>query len=159
MSGSMFYVKYKEITRDFNFSNVLNSKDLPGYIKHYILEDEQILVGYKTSRDHAVFTDKKIVLFDNYSKFGIRKQIYSIPYNSVSTISITFEDKYAEMHLFLNCGYPIRLKFIDVLPEDKVRLRVLYTCINRIISNQEPSKQDIKRLITNDFTKKSIKSK
>lgn len=147
----MFYVKYKEITRKFDFSNALNPKDLPGYIKHYILEDEQILVGYKTSRDHAVFSDKKIVLFDNYSKGGIRKQIYSIPYNSISTISITFEEHCAEILLFLNCGYPVCLRFINVEPTDKVRLRVLYTCINRIISNQEPSKKDIKRLVENNF--------
>lgn len=147
----MFYAKYKEITRKFDFSNVLNPKDLPGYIKHYILDDEQILVGYKTSRDHAVFSDKKIVLFDNYSKGGIRKQIYSIPYNSISTISITFEEQSAEMLLFLNCGYQVRLRFVNVEPRDKVRLRVLYTCLNRIISNQEPSKKDIKKLINNEF--------
>lgn len=147
----MFYVRYKEITRNFNFSKSINISNLPGYIRHYILKDEQILAAYKTSRDHGIFTDKKIVLFDSYSKFGSHKQIYTIPYKSVSTISIIFESTIAEMHLFLDCGYPVKFKFINVEPDDKVRLRILYTCINRIISNQEPDKKDIKRLITDDI--------
>lgn len=147
----MLYVKYKEITREFNFSKVINKLDLPGYIKHYIFEDEIILTAYKTSRDHGVFTDSKIVLFDNYSKFGIRKQIYTIPYNSISTIAVTFEGKRAELYLFLNSGLPLRLNFVNVKPEDKVRLRVLYTYINRIISGKNPLKEDIKRLVNNDF--------
>lgn len=147
----MFYVKYKEITRNFNFSNFINISDLPGYIKHYVLDDEQIWSSYKTSRDHGVFTDKKIVLFDSYSKFGSRKQMYTIPYKSISTISVIFESTTAELHLFLDCGYPVKLKFINVEPNDKVRLRILYTCINRIISNQEPNKKDVKRLIENEI--------
>ena len=28
-----------EISRDLSFSKVLNKKELPGYIKHYVLED------------------------------------------------------------------------------------------------------------------------
>ena len=116
-----------------------------------ILEDEKILVSYKTSRDHGVFTDKKIILFDNYSKFGVRKQIYSIPYSSISTISVTFESTTAEIYLYLNSGYPMKLKFVNVVAADKVRLRVLYTCINRIINNQKPGDKDLKRLLNNDF--------
>lgn len=147
----MFYVKYKEITRNFNFSNVLKISELPGYIKHYVLDDEQILTAYKTSRDHGVFTDKKIVLFDSYSRFGMRKQMYTIPYKSISTISVIFESTTAELHLFLDCGYPVKLKFVNVEPRDKVRLRILYTCISRVISNQEPDKKDVKRLINDEI--------
>ena len=45
-----------DISRNVSFSKVLNKKDLPGYIKHYVLDDENVLVAYKTSRDHAIFT-------------------------------------------------------------------------------------------------------
>jgi len=147
----MQYVKYKELTKEFKFSKAFNKDDLPGYIKHYILDNELILVAYKTDRDHGVFTDKKIVLFDSYSEPRNCKEIYTIPYKSVSTISIIFETTTAELHLFLDSGYPVKLKFINVKPDDKIRLRILYTCINRIISNQEPNKKDIKRLITDDI--------
>ncbi len=142
----MFYVKYKELTRDFNFSEYLKKSDLPGYINHYILEDEQILSAYKTERDHGVFTDKKIVLFDNYSKQKIKKQIITIFYSSISTISVTFEIDRAEINILLDSGYPIHLNFIDVKPEDKVRLRLLYTCISRVVSGRTPLKKDVERL-------------
>ena len=145
----MLYVKYKELTKTFNFSNALNREDLPGYIKHYILDDEQVLVVYKTERDHGVFTDKKIVLFDSYKK---RKQIYAIPYKSISTISILFDDDYAILDLFLNSGYPETLKFVNLTAEEKLRLRILYTCVNRLINDQEPLKMDMDRLLNNDIS-------
>lgn len=148
----MFYVKNKELTKPFNFSKVMSSSDLPGYIHHYIYEDEQILVSYKTSRDHAVFTDQKLVLFDSLSRFGIKKQMVTIPYKSISTISIMFSQDRAEFDILLDSGYPTRLKFIDLQPSDKVRLRILYTCINRIMANQKPNEVDIKRLLTDDVS-------
>lgn len=145
----MFYVKHKEITRDFNFSKALNKDDLPGYIKHYILSDEVILVAYKTERDHGIFTDSKIVLFDSFNQLN-RKQIYTIPYKSISAISVTFDEYNSEINLLLDNGHPIRLTFVNMKPEDKIRLRILYTCINRIISGQDPTKEDISRLLNDD---------
>lgn len=148
----MFYLGQKAITKKFNFSKVIDQSDLPGYIRHYIHQDETILSAYKTLRDHGAFTDKKIVLFDNYSRFGMKKQIYSISYQSISAISITFRNTKAEIDMMLDSGYPVCLNFVNVKPEDKVRLRILYTCINRISSNQEPLEEDIKRLIENKFS-------
>lgn len=147
----MFNFNSKRIKRNFNFNEVFDKSDLPGYIKHYILNDEKILVSYKTIRDHGIFTDTKIVLFDNYSKFGTHKQIYTIPYKSVITITVTFEDELAELEFLLQNGVPVYLKFLNVQPEDKIRLRLLYTCISRIINNQVPKKEDIKRLVNNDI--------
>lgn len=86
----MVYIRYKEVTKHFNFSKALNREDLPGYIRHYVSEDENILVAYKTSRDHGVFNDKKMVLFDNVSMFEKTKQIYTIPYKSISVLDIVF---------------------------------------------------------------------
>ena len=136
----MAYMKYKEVTRAFNFSKVLNDDDLPGYIKHYVPEDENILVAYKTSRDHGVFTDKKIVLFDNINTLNRSKRIYTIPFKSVSVLDIVFGEKSAELNFSLDCGFPVKLKFVDMKAEDKIRLRLLYTCINRIVNGQEPLK-------------------
>lgn len=143
----MKYVKYKAVTKPFNFSEVTLKEDLPAYAKQYIKE-EVILSAFKTSRDYGIFTDKKIVLFDNYEK---RKQIYTIPYQSVSTLSIIFDENHVELDLFLDSGYPVNLKFIKMSGEDKLRLRLLYTCISRLINNQEPVKVDIERLLNNDI--------
>ncbi len=152
----MAYMKYKEVTRAFNFSKVLNDDDLPGYIKHYVPEDENILVAYKTSRDHGVFTDKKIVLFDNINTLNRSKRIYTIPFKSVSVLDIVFGEKSAELNFSLDCGFPVKLKFVDMKAEDKIRLRLLYTCINRIVNGQEPLKEDIKRLKSDDVSLKKI---
>lgn len=151
----MAYIKYKEVTKQFNFSKALNKEDMPGYIKHYIPEDEQILVAYKTSRDHGVFTDKKIVLFDNVNMREKSKQIYTIPYKSISILDVVFGEKNAELNFSLDCGFPIKLKFVDMKAEDKVRLRLLYTCINRIVNGKEPLKEDVKRLTSDDVSFKN----
>lgn len=145
--SSMGYVKYRAVTKPFYFSGIIEVEELPAYIKQYIRE-ELILATYKTSRDHGIFTDKKIVLFDNFNK---RKQIYTIPYSSISTLSIIFDEKEAELDLFLDSGYPVHLKFVNMRGEDKLRLRILYTCINRLINNQEPLKMDVDRLLKNDI--------
>ncbi len=147
----MQYVKYKELTKEFKFSKAFNKDDLPGYIKHYILDNELILVAYKTDRDHGVFTDSKIVLFDSFNKNS--KQIYTIPYRSISTISVTFEEDSGVLNLFLDCSYPVNLRFINMKPEDKIRLRILYTCISRIVSGQDLLKGDLDRLINDEIMK------
>ena len=115
----MGYVKYKAVTKPFNFSSVIDidKETLPAYVKQYI-RDELILVAYKTSRDHGIFTDKKIVILD----------------------------------LFLNSGYPETLKFVNLTAEEKLRLRILYTCVNRLINDQEPLKMDMDRLLNNDIS-------
>lgn len=146
----MFYFKQKELTKEFNFSKVFKREDLPGYIRHYVLEDEKILVAYKTIRDHGVFTDSKIVLFDSEKSIS-RKEIFSIPYNSISTISVIFDEFNAEFHILLNNGIPINLKFASLDPEDKTRIRMLYTTINRIISNQKPDKEEIEKLMSDNL--------
>lgn len=143
----MGYIKYKAVTKPFNFSGIIDKDALPAYVKQYIRE-EIILVAYKTSRDHGIFTDKKIVLFDNYGK---RKQIFTIPYSSISTLSVIFDENEAVLDLYLNSGYPVCLKFINTSGEDKLRLRILYTCINRLVNNQEPIKMDLDRLLKNDI--------
>jgi len=143
----MAYIKYKEITKYFNFSNVLDKKKLPKYVRDYVFEDEKILEAYKTRTDHGIFTNKKIVLFDNYSLFGIKKQIYAIPYETISTCSVIFHPRSAELSFFLDCGYPVRLKFVKMASEDKLRLRILYSTILKIVSKQNVSEKELNTLI------------
>ena len=138
-----------DISKDLSFSKVLNKKDLPGYIKHYVLEDENILVAYKTSRDHAIFTDNKVVIFDTLNKIN-RKEIYTLPYKNIFAASVSFDIIDAELILYLECGYPIKLRFIDLEAEDKVRLRLLYTYLSRKISDEKIPKELFIRLIKDD---------
>lgn len=143
----MAYIKYKEITKYFYFSNVLDKKKLPKYVRDYVFEDEKILEAYKTRTDHGIFTTKKIVLFDNYSLFGTKKQIYAIPYDVISTCSVTFYPRSAELSFFLDCGYPVRLKFVKMSGEDKLRLRILYSTILKIVSKQNVTEKELNTLV------------
>ena len=148
----MAYIKYKEITKYFNFSRVLDKTKLPKYVYDYVFSDEQILVAYKTSTDHGLFTTTKIVLFDNYSLFGMRKQIYTIPYKSISTCSIIFYPRNAEISLFMDSGYPVRLKFNNLSGIDKVRLRMLYSFMIKVINHQEVTSDEITQLINDKIS-------
>ena len=147
----MAYLKYKEVTKYFYFSKNITEKELPKYVLDYVFEDEKVLTGYKTKRDYGVFTTKKMVLFDNSSTFGITKEVFTIPYNTISTISVIFKMRGAELSLFLNSGYPMRIKFVDMSSVDKLRLRLLYSCISRAINEQTLPAADIKRLNEDDI--------
>lgn len=141
----MTYTKFRKITKHFNFSRVLEKKELPAYARQYI-KNEQILTSYKTERDHGIFTDKKIILFDNK---GMNKHIYTVPYKSISILAVTFKEESATLNLYMDSGYPISLKFVNMNSIDKLRLRILYTCIDKIINNQQPIKEDMENLINN----------
>lgn len=149
--NNMAYLKYKEVTKYFNFSKVVDKFHLPKYVNDYVPDDDQVLAAYKTQRDYGFFTMRKIVLFDNKSMFGMRKQIYTIPYNSISTISIVYFGNTVEFSLFLDSGYPLRLRFVNTEAEDKMRLRLLYNCISRVANGQPLRKIDMQQLIDDDI--------
>ena len=46
----MAYIKYKELTKYFNFSKELDVGNLPTYVTDYLKKDEVIIKAYKTSR-------------------------------------------------------------------------------------------------------------
>lgn len=155
----MAYLKYKEVTKYFNFSEVVSIERLPNYVTDYVFEGEEILCGYKTSNDFGIFTTKKIVLFDKGSSMGLYKQIFTIPYNSISTLSIIFKINGVELSIFLDSGYPLRLKFISMKNEtdelqniNKKRLRLVYSIISKIINNQKIDGEEIKVIQENRIT-------
>ncbi len=128
----MAYIKYKELTNYFNFYQKLEVKELPKYVTDYVTEKDHIVSAYATKRDHGIFTAEKIVLFDN-SSFIASKEIYIIPYKSISTIAIKFKPFSANMIIYMDSGYPITLKFVRLNSDDKVELRLLYTEISEYI--------------------------
>ena len=148
----MAYIKYKEVTKYFNFSKYIDSKLLPKYTLDYVFEDEKVLVSYRTSRDYGLFTNKKMILFDNTNLFNLKKHVTIVPYKSISTCTVIFKPVGAEMSLFLDSGYPLVLKFVNMSAEDKVRLRLLFSAISKYVNNQKESKEEIERLINNDVS-------
>lgn len=130
----MAYLKYKEITKYFYFQRSVDISTLPEYVISYLEKDEIIIKAYETKRDKGIFTNKKIVLFD--VNLTGTKQIHIIPYKSISTLAILFKSTSGSILGFTDSGYPIDLRFVNLSPEDKTKLRILYTQISEKVCNK-----------------------
>lgn len=142
------YIKQKEVTKSFNFTKTLSPKELPKYVNDYVFKEERILIGYKTSRDYGIFTDNKIILFDNDPN---SKQVYVIPYKSVSTVSVVFKKNSGEIMCMLESGSPLRLSFVNMEAEDKLKLRLLYSGVVKLVNGQNIEKTLFDQLADDDF--------
>lgn len=124
----MAYIKYKELTKRFYFHKSLDEALLPKYVMDYVEPGEKVLRAYATMRDKGIFTTKKIVLFDKIG-IGKNKCINMIPLLSISMISAIYKGTEAELVIYLDCGYPIRLCFRNQKPEDKTEIRKIHSYI------------------------------
>lgn len=122
----MAYIKYKELTKYFNFNEKLDIDDLPKYAHDYIDSDEKIISVYKTRRDKSVFTNKRMILFDVHP-FTKAKRIHILPYKSISTSAIEFGRRRCSLFISFDSGYQIRLNFVSVSSLEKSELRTLYS--------------------------------
>lgn len=126
----MAYIKYKELTKYFDFKEEINIDELPDYTKEYVNPGEKILGGYKTSRDYAVFTDKTMILFDR-DIIKSYKKIHVIPYKSINTSAICFRPGRAEIFFALESGYQMRIVFVNMNHDKKENLKVIYKSLIR----------------------------
>lgn len=150
----MAYIKYKELTKYFDFSKYIETKDLPQYTLDYVYEEEEVLVAYKTFRDYGLFTTNKMILFDNALSIRPFKEIHTIPYSGITSCSIIYRPSKVELKFNLESGYQLRLIFVNMHRLDKIRLRLLYSTICRFISGQKQSKDIIDQLIENKIVVK-----
>ena len=72
----MAYIKFKELSKYFDFKLQVKPEELPSYVEEYVEDCEEILIGYKNSKDYVVFTDKKMILFDRDTLAVYYKSIY-----------------------------------------------------------------------------------
>ena len=121
----MAYAKFKELTKYFDFKAEVPTSRLPEYTTEYVRKDEEILLGYKTHRDHAIFTNKTMILFDR-DIVGTYKKIHMIPYRSISTSAICFKPGKAEILLSLDSGYQMRIVFVNMNHVKKEHLKEVY---------------------------------
>lgn len=121
----MAYMKYKELTKYFDFRQEMDIRELPFYATEYVNPGEKILLAYKTARDHAVFTDQTMILFDR-DIVGTYKKIHIIPYPSISTSAICFKPGKAEILISLDSGYQMRIVFVNMNHDKKEHLKTVY---------------------------------
>ena len=82
-------------------------------------------MAYKTTKDHGVFTDKKMILFDR-DIVGTYKKIHIIPYTSISSSAVCFKPGRAEILLSMDSGYQMRIVFVNMNHDKKENLKVVY---------------------------------
>ncbi|WP_025728473.1 PH domain-containing protein [Atopobacter phocae] len=85
----------------------LEEIETPKIIKDLLLEDELVVSSYKTLRDTASFTNKRIIVIDSQGITGKKKEIYSLPYQSVnmwSTENAGTLDLNSEVELWTRAG-------------------------------------------------------
>lgn len=121
----MAYAKFKELTKYFDFKEEIDIDDLPDYAKEYVNSGEKILMGYKTARDHAVFTDKTMILFDRNLACTYKK-IHIIPYSSISSSAILFKPGKTEILMSMDSGYQMRIVFVNMNHIKKEHLKEVY---------------------------------
>lgn len=129
----MAYIKYKELTKYFNFNKRLEIESLPKYVLDYVDTNEKIISAYRTSRDKSVFTDKRMILFD-VTPFTKKKKVHILPYKSIDTAAIEYNIGTAALLISFTSGYQLRLNFVKMSAADKSELRILFS---RIMKDQK----------------------
>ena len=125
----MAYIKFKELTKYFDLKTEVDIDKLPEYAKEYVDEKEKIVFAYKNSKDYAVFTDRKLILFDRDPLAIYYKKIHIIPYRSISTSAINFKPGKVELLFSLDSGYQVHLNFIDMHHDKKENIKAVYKIV------------------------------
>lgn len=85
-----------------------NQVNIPNDIGEILVEGERPHSAYKTFRDTAVFTNKRLIIKDAQGMTGKKIEIYSIPYSSIhmwsSENSGKMLDLTAELELHTRAG-------------------------------------------------------
>ncbi len=99
---------------------------IPDDVNDLMVEGETAVAAYKTFRDTAVFTNKRLIVRDAQGLTGKKVEVYSLPYSSINMWSTEnagrFLDFNAEVELWTRAGHiKINLqKGVDIRKFDKL---------------------------------------
>ena len=99
---------------------------VPDDVSSILIEGEVALHAYKTIRDSAIFTNKRLIVRDAQGFTGKKVEIYSLPYSSINMYSTEnaggFLDFNAEVELWTRAGHiKINLdKSVDIREFDRI---------------------------------------
>ncbi|WP_027624455.1 PH domain-containing protein [Clostridium lundense] len=109
--------------------NTSNGSELYEFL---ILNDEEILISYKSVRDRLIVTNKRLIVIDVQGITGKKKEFMIIPFSKISTFSCesagTF-DIDAEMKVWCSGLGRIEFEFMkgtDIKP--LLRILSMYVC-------------------------------
>ena len=94
-------------------------------IMEILINGEEVILAYKTLRDIAAITNKRIIVADTQGITGVKVEILSIPFKSIemySTENAGIIDFNAEVKLFTKIGnFKLKLgRNVDVRKIDRV---------------------------------------
>ncbi|MBM6629876.1 PH domain-containing protein [Mammaliicoccus vitulinus] len=99
---------------------------VPDNINQYLVESEQAYSAFKTYRDTAVFTNKRIIIRDMQGITGKKVETYSIPYNIILMWSTENAGKLLDLNgeitLWTRAGnFKIKIgRNLDIMPFEKL---------------------------------------
>ena len=99
---------------------------IPKDVDEILVDGEVAVAAYKTFRDSAIFTNKRLIVRDAQGLSGKKVEIYSLPYSSINMWSTEnagkFLDFNAEVELWTRAGHiKINLKKgVDIRKFDKL---------------------------------------
>lgn len=105
---------------------------IPQDITKILTQGEQAIAAYKTFRDSAIFTNKRLIVRDAQGLTGTKVEIYSLPYSSIlmwSTENAGVIDINSEVQLWTRMGM-IKVKLrkgIDVRRFDTLLSNAILT--------------------------------
>lgn len=99
---------------------------IPNDVNDLLVEGEVAVAAYKTFRDSAIFTNKRLIVRDSQGITGKKVEIYSLPYSSINMWSTENAGKLfdinAEVELWTRAGHiKVNLqKNVDIRKFDKL---------------------------------------
>ncbi|MFD2839736.1 PH domain-containing protein [Populibacterium corticicola] len=86
-----------------------NEIPIPNDIAHLLVQGEQAVAAFKTFRDSATFTTKRLIVRDAQGITGKKVEIYSLPYSAINMWSSEnaggILDRDAEIELWTRAGH------------------------------------------------------
>ena len=107
---------------DWTFYSETN---IPKDVQDILVPGEDVEIAYKTIRDIALITNKRLIISDKQGLTGKKTEIYSIPYRSIimySSENAGMLDFNAEIQLWTRAGnFKLNLKKgVDIRKLDKI---------------------------------------
>lgn len=82
---------------------------IPNDVDDLLVDGEVAVAAYKTFRDIAIFTNKRLIVRDSQGLTGKKVEIYSLPYSSINMWSTESAGKFldfnAEVELWTRAGH------------------------------------------------------
>jgi hypothetical protein len=86
---------------------------IPDDVTDLLIDGEKAVAAYKTFRDSAIFTDKRLIVRDAQGITGKKVEVYSLPYSAINMWSSEnaggMLDRDAEMEMWTRAGH-IKIK-------------------------------------------------